>query len=124
MENIRKTCKLGITAGVMTLIWGCIYLLSFNEVRYTWSSTYGGDAFTGIQNATANVANNIMYLAKICKMGIAGILIAIGLMMISYFYIKLQSSYEILNEENDCNLEVNTEDNLEIEEAPIEKECD
>ena len=51
------------------------------------SERYGGDAYTGIQNAAAQTANNIRYLAEIIQIGLGGILLIAGLLIILH-YIK------------------------------------
>ena len=56
---------------------------------YESSSSYGGDAYTGIQNAAAQTANNVKALSEIAKMGFAFFLIALGLIAIFYFAMKL-----------------------------------
>lgn len=56
---------------------------------YEPSNTYGGDAYTGIQNAAAQTANNLTNVAEIAKDGIGYLLIAIGLISVFYFSIKL-----------------------------------
>ena len=49
---------------VCLFIWGIIFGLLMTENMgnwdYTWYDTYNGDAYTGIQNATADAANNII----------------------------------------------------------------
>ena len=56
---------------------------------YEASSAYGGDAYTGIQNAAAQTANNVKALSEITKNGFAFFLIAVGLIAIFYFASKL-----------------------------------
>lgn len=51
---------------------------------------YGGDAYTGIQNAAAQTASNVKNLAEATKNGFAFLLIAIGLIAIFYFAMKLK----------------------------------
>ena len=45
-------------------------------------SVYGGDAFTGIQNAGARTASNVKDLAEIVKYGFGSILLVGGLSLI------------------------------------------
>ena len=40
---------------------------------------YGGDAFTGIQNAGAQTSENVMELAKIVQFGFGSVLLVAGL---------------------------------------------
>lgn len=44
--------------------------------------SYGGDAYTGIQNAAAQTANNILHLAEIARFGFSSVLLVLGLGMI------------------------------------------
>ena len=40
---------------------------------------YGGDAYTGIQNASAHTSNNVMHLGDIVKTGFGSVLLVAGL---------------------------------------------
>lgn len=44
---------------------------------------FGGDAYTGMQQASAHAANNILLLAKIVKIGFGSLLLILGLGMIA-----------------------------------------
>lgn len=44
---------------------------------------FGGDAYTGMQQASAHAANNILLLAKIVKTGFGSLLLVLGLGMIA-----------------------------------------
>lgn len=44
---------------------------------------FGGDAYTGMQQASAHAANNILLLAKIVKTGFGSLLLTLGLGMIA-----------------------------------------
>ena len=55
------------------------------------SISYGGDAYTGIQNAAAQTANNVQDLAEIAAMGFGFLLISLGLFMIFYFSTKMKN---------------------------------
>ena len=43
---------------------------------------YGGDAYTGIQNAAAQTANNIMFLGETIRLGLASFLLIQGLVLL------------------------------------------
>ena len=58
------------------------------------NSSYGGDAYTGIQNAAAQTANNVQDLAEILKTGMSSALIIFGIAMIAYFGLKLFKNTE------------------------------
>ena len=64
-------------AGIVAGAYSIIMSLQVNgaETGYWESSmTYGGDAYTGIQNAAAQSANNIIYLGDMIQIGLAALL--------------------------------------------------
>ncbi len=78
----------GIIGGVMSIIWG--YGLQNRPVGSSEANNmYGGDAYTGIQNAAAQTANNVQKLGYIMRDGLGYLLIAIGIIAICYFGIRL-----------------------------------
>ena len=79
----------GKISGILSAIMGMI-LFCFPTGGYETNSYYGGDAYTGIQNASAQAANNIQSLAVITKIGLGAILVFFGLGM--FFYFKSKSS--------------------------------
>ena len=44
-----------------------ILIFGMNTGYYESNISYGGDAYTGIQNAAAQTANNITYMAEILR---------------------------------------------------------
>jgi hypothetical protein len=80
------SCILGMLTGVLSIIFafGTDYY-----GRYTYQETYGGDAYTGIQNAAADTANNINSLGWNISDNFRYLLIVIGLALIAYFSLKL-----------------------------------
>jgi len=46
------------------------------------SEAYGGDAYTGIQNAAAQTANNVQALARIARFGFGSVLTVGGAAMV------------------------------------------
>lgn len=78
----------GIISGILSVIFGII-MFAKDVGYYESSSSYGGDAYTGIQNAAAQTANNVKALSEIAKTGFAFFLIALGLIAIFYFAMKL-----------------------------------
>ena len=54
-----------------------------DEGYYESSYTYGGDAYTGIQNAAAQTANNTRYLAKITRFGFGSVLLVGGISLMA-----------------------------------------
>ena len=65
-KNINKLfSKILVAIGVVAVVFA--FICFFAKVDYDYGSytsmhTYGGDAYTGIQNAAANTGNNIRYL--------------------------------------------------------------
>lgn len=52
---------------------------------------YGGDAYTGIQNASAQAANNISDLAEIVSMGMFAFLLVFGIALICFFIGRIEA---------------------------------
>ena len=54
-----------IIAGLIAIAFAIVVIsqtTNFSVGSYTWYESYGGDAYTGIQNAAADTANNVSYL--------------------------------------------------------------
>ena len=76
MEGLRKAGEKlsavaavgGILSGILSFIFG-IVMLSQGVGSYANNMQYGGDAYTGIQNAAAQTARNVKALATIAKDG-------------------------------------------------------
>ena len=88
MSNV--SCAIGIISGIISVIFGII-TLGMDTGSWESSSSYGGDAYTGIQNAAAQTANNVQDLAEIVAAGIGFLLIAMGLIAVSYFLTKMKT---------------------------------
>ncbi len=74
----------GFLGGILSFILGII-LACFSTGYSESSYSYGGDAYTGIQNASAQTANNIQDLAAITKFGLSALLAVAGIALIAYF---------------------------------------
>lgn len=77
----------GILSGILSVIFSFVMFGQYNGY-YTSSLSYGGDAYTGIQNAAARTANQVMHLGEIAKLGLGFLLMVLGLMAIGYFLVK------------------------------------
>lgn len=95
IKKIRKNIGFGIAyiiLGVISVIWG----LTLGYVgNYESASYYGGDAYTGIQNAAATTANNVDSLGKVVCSGLKGIMIVFGGTLITvgvYSILKKESN--------------------------------
>ena len=83
-----------IAVGVLAIVFAVLSLFSgSNNSLYTMDfERYGGDAYTGIQNAAARTANNIYHLNKnlISMFSIFGYgLMVVGLLVVLYGAKKL-----------------------------------
>lgn len=95
IKKIRKNIGFGIAyiiLGVVSVIWG----LTLGYVgNYESASYYGGDAYTGIQNAAATTANNVDSLGEVVCSGLKGIMIVFGGTLITvgiYSILKKESN--------------------------------
>lgn len=80
MNSILKKLFLFIV-GIVSIILS-FKCFTYEKLDYASRNMYGGDAFTGIQNASAQTSNNIRELAEIEKFGFGSILLVFGLMSI------------------------------------------
>ena len=55
---------------------------SIDELDYESESMYGGDAYTGIQNAAAMTSRNVKELASIVQFGFGSVLLIMGLTLV------------------------------------------
>ena len=78
----------GILTGICSIIASIVVWLQ-NCGDYEWNEAYGGDAYTGIQNASAQSANNVLSLTELVKMALGFGLLILGIAMICYFAIKI-----------------------------------
>lgn len=99
IKKIFNYTLIGI--GVLSIIFAILCFVLNGEYDYGsfvgWE-TYGGDAYTGIQNAAATTANqvlrlneNIETLANCIKIGFGFILLIVGVLLIFYGIQKLLS---------------------------------
>ena len=71
----------GIALGVGALI-AAVYIFFMNNGGYENYVSYNGDAYTGIQNAAAQTANNVHFLADIVKTGFGSLFAILGVGLI------------------------------------------
>ena len=87
-KNGKLICSIiGIIGGFISIILGFV-VSGKSTGGWEINNTYGGDAYTGIQNAAAQTANNVQRLAEIIRTGMSSALIIFGIAMIAYFGIK------------------------------------
>lgn len=70
-----------IPIGVLSIILA-IVCFSMDRGSYTSREYYGGDAYTGMQQAAAQTANNVLYLSDIVQAGCSSILLVGGLSLV------------------------------------------
>lgn len=70
--------KIGLIAvGIISILFA-FNVMSMDAGSYESNEYYGGDAYTGIQQASAQAANNVQDLANITKRGFGFILMVMG----------------------------------------------
>ena len=90
----NKSYGFGIFVSIVVLIAGIIFFFysSFGDIGSTeYNLEYGGDAYTGIQNAAAQTASNVHYLIICISKGIGILTSSIGLISLSYFVEKTKN---------------------------------
>lgn len=104
MKSTKAKKLVLIIIGIIALIFATL-MSNADCGNFESSYTYGGDAYTGIQNAAAQTANNIKDLAVITSAGFSFLFALIGLILIAYgIFLKDKPDYtRILNEIN-CKL--------------------
>jgi hypothetical protein len=79
---------IGIISGIVSMVLGFI-VMGYSDGYFESAASYGGDAYTGIQNAAAQTANNVEDLAAIVKFGTSSLLIIVGVAIACFFALKL-----------------------------------
>ena len=93
--------------GVVSIIMSIVCFSS--KVPYGESnSVYGGDAYTGIQNASAFTSRAVVELAKITKLGFGSVLLIAGFTL---FGVGSTIPVQRKTEENDSSDEPSEKDN-------------
>lgn len=72
MQYLKKICTTCL--GILSVVLSSICFMNTTPYRY-----YGGDAFTGIQQATADVANNVNF-------GFGSVLFIFGIYLIIFTF--------------------------------------
>lgn len=78
LKSNKKNKGVGIAfiiLGIVSIVWGLG--LTYTGIP-SINQTYGGDAYTGIQNASSRTANNINELGNTLCAGLKGILVVMG----------------------------------------------
>ena len=80
--NMYARKKWFLVLGIVAIAIGFIILI-FDAGKAESNIRYGGDAYTGIQNASAQVANNLVALSWIVKLCFSSTFIITGLILIA-----------------------------------------
>lgn len=91
---------IGSFSGLLSFIYGIVLGSKTYPIQYTTRGTYGGDAYTGIQNAAADTSSNLIIIAKILRDGMAMLFAVIGLAILSFFLCRL---IELIKESKKAN---------------------
>ena len=75
---------IGTCTGALSIIFSFV-INGYSTGRYEENLAYGGDAYTGIQNAAAGTAVNVHYLSEIIKFGLFAVLLIAGLALLSHY---------------------------------------
>ena len=81
-SNTKVESIVYIVIGGLAFIFSLVCFFS-DTGTFESLSSYGGDAYTGIQNAGALTANNVRCVARICSFGFGAILLLAGAMILS-----------------------------------------
>ena len=85
---------IGIISGFTAIRYSAV-VKKLSVGSYSRSEIYGGDAYTGIQNAAADAANNVNDLAIVMRNGISYLLLIAGLLAVCYFLSELLGDLSI-----------------------------
>ena len=83
-QNFRSTVFIVIGIIAIGLAIGCYSIDDYESINI-----YGGDAFTGIQNAAAVTSRNVKELAAIVQFGFGSVLLVMGLTLVGVGLIPL-----------------------------------
>ena len=75
-KTALKVC--GIILGIVTIVLA-VLVFDASVGYYESSISYGGDAYTGIQNAAAQTANNVKYVGEMLRLALGSLLMVLGL---------------------------------------------
>ena len=90
-KNATVAYLLGILSGIASIVMGIVCFGMYAGSGFSFE-TYGGDAYTGIQNAAAQTARNVRDLADIARFGFGSLLIVVGVAILALFIAKIMES--------------------------------
>lgn len=90
--------------GVVGIILAIVCLLQdvgkVAEIQY-----FGGDAYTGMQQASAYTANNVLALTKLVKVGFSSLLVLLSLLSFGYGFFSDSETKTVENKEREVTNE-------------------
>ena len=75
---------IGTIVGIMSIRYSFV-IRKMSTGMFERELAYGGDAYTGIQNAAAQTANNVQDLTEVLRKGFSSVLLIVGLLAVCYF---------------------------------------
>ena len=83
-------CIVGIILGVVTMLIGVMSdEFNYSYYGYGEKETYGGDAYTGMQNAAAQTATNVYRLYQTVQVFSKSLLIILGVFIVLHYALML-----------------------------------
>lgn len=82
----------------ISVIAAVIGIITVNDSSFLYSAinSYGGDAYTGIQNASAYAANNALSIGYMMQKGLTFLFVLLGFSFACGFIVKLLSELEAM----------------------------
>ncbi len=103
MSKNIKSIFLMIAGGIAIIL--SIWCFTMSTGSTSSKNTYGGDAYTGMQNASAQAATNIVDLAAIAKKGFGSILLVAGIVLVIVGIPEKETDYKrLLNPAGNPNM--------------------
>ena len=93
---MKKFNFIGIVAGILSIIFAII-IFGMEVGNSERDIQYGGDAYTGIQNAAAQTARNVVHTNELIRFGFGAVLLVTGLALISLNGVALVNNKEETN---------------------------
>jgi len=108
MEQIKKNLNFKIIVSLIGIIVGIVSLgigILEDDFNYHYNGTvgrksYGGDAYTGIQQACAQAATNAYHIYEVFQVFSKIFFIILGLLIILHYTEKLFDNIHVLKEKN------------------------
>ena len=88
-NKISVSAILGMLVGIFSILGGLGGWFTSGYYDYVSHTTYGGDAYTGIQNAAADTANNVNQLGHGLNSAFSWLFVILGAAIFCFFLGKL-----------------------------------